>query len=195
MREASLKETVGEPLTALSFEGELSRLCSANALPKRNVATDILFPMLEKHFESCIDREVKIPFVPHSYIYMSDEGFLTVFAAVYTLSRAACKELLAKTEENGEHIFLTLTGKTDKDATGVADALALSERAVSALSAIAESSGFSLTFSVTRGKLAVSICFSRFRAVPVSGYSCSQDFVEDSVARALSLFSHLKNIK
>ncbi len=195
MSNPSLKEPVGEPLTALSLEKELSRLCFADAPQKKSVASDILFPTVEKHFEGCIDREAKIPFVPHSYIYMSDEGFLTVFAVVYTLSRAACKELFAKAEVNGEYIFLTLSGKTDKGAVSASDALALSERALCALSAIAESSGFSLSISVTDGRLVVSIRFLRFRAVPVSGYSCSEDFVKSNLERALSLFEHFKNIK
>lgn len=80
MSDTALKETVGEPLTKESFEEELARLCTANALPKKSVVSDILFPALEKHFESAVDREVSIPFIPHSCIYMSDEGFLTVFA-------------------------------------------------------------------------------------------------------------------
>jgi hypothetical protein len=195
MSDTALKETVGEPLTKESFEEELARLCTANALPKKSVVSDILFPALEKHFESAVDREVSIPFIPHSCIYMSDEGFLTVFAVVYTLARAACKEMFIKAEKNGEYIFLTLSGKTDKNAANASDALALNEAALSALSVIADSSGFSLSLSVEKGILTASMRFLRFRAVPVSSYSCSLDFVESNVSKALSVFAKLKVIK
>ena len=63
MSENTLKEATDAPLLSGTLESELSRLSSANALEKKSVASDILFPQIEKHFESFIDKLTKFNFI------------------------------------------------------------------------------------------------------------------------------------
>ncbi len=177
-------------MSSESVQKELSRLCDGDALPKLEIDTAILFPTIEKNIRSSIDREIKMPSVHMPYFYLSDEGFLIVFTVLYSLSRAACAELFVKTEENGEHAFLILEGKTDKKASSTEDALALPTKTLATLSSIAKASGFSLSITVDEGTLRVRFSFVRFRAVPISAYSCSEDFVLDKMHRAFRLFMH-----
>lgn len=182
------KRKTDEPLSSEAVQKELSRLCDRDALPKTEVATAKLFPSVEKHFRSAIDREMKMPCIRTPYLYMSDEGFLIVFTVLYTLFRASCKEFFAKAEESGEHVFLIFEGTTDISVDGVSDALMLSERTVCTLSSIAKASGFWLDITASGNLLRLSFSFVRFRAVPLSSYSCSEDFILDKMHRAFQLF-------
>ena len=182
-----------EPLSDATVHKEVKRLTTASALPKVSASAETLFAVLEKHLKTYVDRYATVPCVPDTYLYMSDEGFLTVFAIVYTRLRAACKELFAKMERKDEHVFLTLSGETFAEDIG--EALAVKEKTLSALYAIASAAGFSLFFTVASGKLCASFRFVRFRAIPVSSYSCSEEFVFDKTHRAFNLFAYLNNEK
>lgn len=170
------------------IQKELDRLCDSNALPKLEISTAALFSTVEKNFRSYIDREISMPFMRTPYLYLSDEGFLIVFTVLYSISRAACAKLTLKAEESGEHAFLILEGKTDKNAKGVEEALMISSQTLAMLGAIAKASGFSLGTAIEDGILRVRFSFLRFRAVPVSAYSCSEDYVLDKMHRAFQLF-------
>ena len=183
------KTEITEPLTEGEVQSELLRLCTGKMLLKQAVFSDILFPLLEKHFKSSIDKEASVPFVPNSHLYMSDEGFITVFSVVYTLSRFASKDLVLSAEKEGECVFLNLRGKMDHKAKNVEEALGAPSKWMALLSKIAGASGFSLFASVIDGRLEARFRFSRFRAVPVSSYSCSEQFVVDKVQRAFKLFT------
>ena len=175
-----------KPMSGELVQKELARLSDEDALPKREVATALFFQLVEKHLRAFVDKETSLPHIRAPYLYMSDEGFVTVFTVLYSLFRASCKEAFTKSEEIGEHTVLTLEGKTAKKT--VRDTLALSDKTLSTLLLIAKASGFSLDISVSDGVLRLRFSFVRFRAIPLSAYSCAEDFVSDKMYRAFQLF-------
>ena len=133
-----------------------------------------------------------LPFILGSVYVTAGALVVGVPAGLMTalfLSRFASKDLVLSAEKEGECVFLNLRGKMDHKAKNVEEALGAPSKWMALLSKIAGASGFSLFASVVDGKLEARFRFSRFRAVPVSSYSCSEQFVVDKVQRAFKLFT------
>lgn len=176
------------PLSASEVKKEIERLSDASRLVKGEVAAHELFPVIESHFRALIDADAVLPRFSTTYLYLCEEGFLTVFTVLYTLLRAACRTVRADVRAENDCAFLTFEGGLSREEESACAALAITEKMLHALCSIAKAAGFDVTPVLSKDILTLRFSFVRFRAIPVSGYSCSEEFVRDKMNRALRLF-------
>ena len=176
------------PVSAEEAKREVARLLDGNALPKTGVDVGVFFPIVERHFKDAIDAEMVLPYETSLYLYMSDEGFLIVLTVLYGFFRGACRSVSASITAEGEYVTLSYLGKTEAEADASQSTRPVAEELWSTLCAIAKAAGFGLALCFGEGTLEMRFSFARFRALPVSAYSCSEEFVRDKMDRAMRLF-------
>ena len=184
----ALDKAEREPISAEEAKGELVRLLDGNALLKKGVDTSIFFPIVEKHFRAAIDAEMTFPSIRPLHLYMSDEGFLVVLTVLYGLLYGACRKVTAEALEDGECLALVYKGEPDGNFGSLSEAFSVPDKVIGTLRAIARAAGFTLTFGLSDEELELRFLFARFRAVPISTYSCSEEFVRDKMDRAMRWF-------